>query len=52
MDGPPFAISSEEIQQNYNKYCTITLLHSEALAGGLKGKVPAVENLWSLTCKG
>ena len=52
IGGPPFAIPSEEIQQNYSKYCTITLLHSEALEGGLKGKVPAVENLWSLTSKG
>ena len=52
IGGPPFAIPSEEIQQNYSKYCTISLLHSEALEGGLKGKVPAVENLWSLTSKG
>lgn len=49
--GPPFSISTAEIEQNYAKYYQIELLHSEGLQGDLKGKVPALEKIWSLTCK-
>lgn len=52
IGGPPFAIPSDEIERHYGKYCEIELLQSEPLQGGLKGKVPAFEKLWSLTSKG
>ncbi|GGF63438.1 thiopurine S-methyltransferase [Alteromonas lipolytica] len=46
--GPPFAISTLEIEHHYGKYCDIEMLASESLEGGLKGKVPALEKAWLL----
>lgn len=46
--GPPFAISNQELTQQYNHRYEMTLLASQALEGGLKGKCDAVENVWLL----
>ena len=46
--GPPFSISSQEVKQHYKANYDVTLLASEALAGGLKGQCPATEHVWRL----
>lgn len=46
--GPPFAISNQELAQQYNHGYEMTLLASQTLEGGLKGKCDAVENVWLL----
>jgi thiopurine S-methyltransferase len=48
MEGPPFSVSNEEVNRHYGDYYDLTLLSSEDLAGGLKGKCPAKENVWLL----
>ena len=49
LAGPPFAITNKEINQHFQAVYDITLLASEAVDGGLKGKCEAVENVWLLT---
>jgi thiopurine S-methyltransferase len=47
LDGPPFSVPVEELRSLYPGH----LLHrlaSETIDGGLKGKVPASENVWLL----
>jgi thiopurine S-methyltransferase len=46
--GPPFSISANEVKQHYQANYDVTLLASEALAGGLKGQCPAIEHVWWL----
>lgn len=46
--GPPFSISADEVKQLYQASYNLTLLDSEALAGGLKGQCPATEHVWWL----
>lgn len=48
MEGPPFSISNEEVNQKYGHIYELTFLASAALAGGLKGRVPTTENVWRL----
>jgi thiopurine S-methyltransferase len=48
MDGPPFAISNEEVKRHYASTYHVTLLSSTEISGGLKGKCPAKENAWLL----
>jgi thiopurine S-methyltransferase len=48
QSGPPFAISNQEMSQHYQNAYDITLLASEEVVDGLKGKFPAVENVWLL----
>jgi len=48
LAGPPFAISQTEVQQHYRANYHITLLASIDVDGGLKGKCPALENVWLL----
>ena len=51
MDGPPFSVSHEEVHRHYGDNYEITLLASAEVAGGLKGKCPATENVWTLRAK-
>jgi thiopurine S-methyltransferase len=46
MEGPPFSVSDEEVQRHYAGAYDVKLLASTEVAGGLKGKCPAKENLW------
>lgn len=46
--GPPFAISNKELNEKYSNTYEMTLLSSQDLVGGLKGKCEAVENVWLL----
>ncbi len=48
LQGPPFAISNLEVSQQYSDAYEVTLFASQAVAGGLKGKCDAVENVWLL----
>ena len=48
MEGPPFSISDEEVQRHYAGTYDVKLLATTEVAGGLKGKCPAKENLWLL----
>lgn len=48
MEGPPFSISNEEVNQHYRGSYELTLLESTDVPGGLKGKCAAKENAWLL----
>jgi thiopurine S-methyltransferase len=48
MEGPPFSISNEEINQHYSDSYNLTLILSSEVSGGLKGKHVAKENIWLL----
>jgi len=48
MDGPPFSISNEEVNEHYGDSYGLTLLASTNVLGGLKGRCPAKENAWLL----
>lgn len=49
MAGPPFSISDEEIRRHYGARYRISALASVDVAGKLKGKCVANENVWLLT---
>jgi thiopurine S-methyltransferase len=51
MEGPPFSISHEEVKRHYAANYDVALLASTDVAGGLKGKCPAKENVWLLKKK-
>ena len=51
MDGPPFSVSNEEVHRHYATVYDLTLLSSTEVAGGLKGKGPAKEDVWLLKRK-
>lgn len=46
--GPPFSVGTDEVKALYQASYDLTLLASEAVAGGLKGKCPATEHVWLL----
>lgn len=48
MEGPPFSVSNEEVNQKYRDIYDLTLLESANVPGGLKGIVTARENVWLL----
>jgi thiopurine S-methyltransferase len=48
MEGPPFSVSNEEINQHYKDSYDLTLIVSADVSGGLKGKYVAKENIWLL----
>ena len=48
MPGPPFSISNKEVHQHYGDSYNLNLISSENVAGGLKGKCKAQENVWLL----
>jgi thiopurine S-methyltransferase len=50
-DGPPFSVSGDEIKRHYAGTYGVTLIESTDVAGGLKGKVAAKENVWLLKSK-
>lgn len=51
IDGPPFSISNEEVNQHYTDNYGLTLIASVDVSGGMKGKCAAIENVWLLKCK-
>lgn len=50
QDGPPFSISDEEVIQHYRASYDLRLMTKADVAGGLKGKCAATENVWLLKC--
>lgn len=48
MDGPPFSVGDDEVRQRYGHAYTVTLLDKAAVAGGFKGRLPALEAVWLL----
>ena len=48
MEGPPFSISNEEVNRQYLANYDVTFIASTDVAGGLKGKCAAKENVWLL----
>ncbi|HEY3299578.1 MAG TPA: thiopurine S-methyltransferase [Methylophilaceae bacterium] len=48
MDGPPFCVNADEVHMHYQQQYSIKLLESVELAGGLKGKLAALEQVWQL----
>ncbi len=48
MDGPPFSVPNEEVNRHYKDRYEISCLSSLDIAGGLKGKCAAKENVWLL----
>ncbi len=49
LSGPPFSVDRNELQGHYGESHRLTLLESTDVAGGLKGKCPATEQVWLLT---
>jgi len=49
IEGPPFSISNEEVNRHYADSYQLRLIASEDVAGGMKGKCAAVENVWLLS---
>ncbi|QJR80317.1 thiopurine S-methyltransferase [Alteromonas pelagimontana] len=48
MDGPPFAVTPEEVEEHYADYYSLTLLQDSPVKGGLKGQCKANSNIWLL----
>jgi thiopurine S-methyltransferase len=48
MEGPPFSISNEEVNQHYGERYDLTLMESTNMLGGIKGRCAAKENVWLL----
>src|SRR5258708_8685212 len=51
LDGPPFSVSQEEIDRQYQASYDLKLLASVDIKGGLKGKCAAAEHVWLLKRK-
>ena len=48
MEGPPFAVSNDEVKRHYAGSYNLKLLNSDFVRGGLKGNQTAKENVWLL----
>lgn len=48
LDGPPFSVAASEIARHYSATYQLQCIESNAVAGGLKGKVAATEAAWVL----
>ncbi|MGB1237904.1 MAG: thiopurine S-methyltransferase [Pseudomonadales bacterium] len=48
LEGPPFSLSSSDIEAYYAQCYRLEILAQGAIEGGLKGKVDALETLWHL----
>jgi thiopurine S-methyltransferase len=51
MDGPPFSVGSAEVRRLYESVYDLVLLERTDVAGGLKGKYAATEEVWHLRRK-
>jgi thiopurine S-methyltransferase len=48
LPGPPFSVVADEVKQQYAQHYNLTLVYNEPLAGGLKGRVAAQQQVWIL----
>lgn len=51
LEGPPFAVSEDEVREHYAADYELSILQAKALEGGLKGKVEAVEKVYKLVAR-
>ncbi len=51
MEGPPFSVGDNKVKTYYGDHYTLSFLASVDIAGGLKGKCPATENVWLMKRK-
>ncbi|WP_099825132.1 thiopurine S-methyltransferase [Oceaniglobus indicus] len=51
MDGPPFSVTADEVEQRYSDAYSIELLEQAEVSGGLKGRIPATQTAWLLSPK-
>ncbi len=49
INGPPFSISTTEVNQHYRDTYNLLLVDSKSVLGGLKGVSAATEHIWLLT---
>ena len=49
MAGPPFSVTDDEINLHYVQHYQLERLYNHPLAGGLKGRVAALQQVWHLT---
>lgn len=49
LKGPPFSVDEAFLRECYGQVYVLTLLESQAVEGGLKGRCPASENVWRLS---
>jgi thiopurine S-methyltransferase len=49
LDGPPFSIGHDEVARHYGATYDVRQLASVDVAGGLKGRCPAREEVWLLS---
>lgn len=47
--GPPFSVTASEVKQLYELSHSLTLLESTEMLDGLKGKYPAIEQVWLMS---
>ena len=48
LAGPPFSVDGSEVARLYGEVYELTRLGGSDIAGGLKGKCPAAEEVWLL----
>jgi thiopurine S-methyltransferase len=48
MEGPPFSISKEEVNQHYSDTYRVSLISSTHVVAGLKGRYDVQESIWLL----
>lgn len=48
IDGPPFSVDANEIEQLYAKSYALNDRETRSVEGGMKGKVAATETVWKL----
>lgn len=48
IDGPPFSISSDEVNRHYKGAYSLECIESQSVPGGLKGACAATEHVWLL----
>jgi len=48
MSGPPFSVTTQELNTHYQSSYTINAIETVTIEGGFKGKVPATESVWLL----
>ncbi|MFT5484952.1 MAG: thiopurine S-methyltransferase [Halieaceae bacterium] len=51
MNGPPFSVTTEEINSHYSDTYDLMLLASSDVPGGLKGRCAALESAWLMQRK-
>jgi thiopurine S-methyltransferase len=51
MQGPPFSVGEDELEQLYGAAYQLKLMERKDVEGGLKGKIASTETVWLLQSK-